>query len=98
MMSASSKNSKLSRDTKTFYPEEYFKRVGYAKASDTHSNAEARVDALGQRVRERFNEDLEYGNAPGNTSKLNSRNLNKAAQNSGGDGRSNASGARSALT
>lgn len=80
MMSASSKHSKLSKDTKTYYPEEYFKRVGYQK--DQASNAEQRVDALGQRVRERFNEELDYGNAPSEGRGLNSRNIHKANKDS----------------
>lgn len=49
---------KLTPNAKTFYPEDYYKRVGYQK-SETSSHARARVDALGQRVRDRFNEDLD---------------------------------------
>ena len=53
--SAQSKTLKLSQNSKTFYPDAYFKRVGYQK-----SDASSRVDALGQRVRDRFNEELEF--------------------------------------
>lgn len=42
---------------KTFYPEGYFKRVGYNK---NNGNTKVRkTDALGQHVKERFNEELE---------------------------------------
>ena len=54
--SAQSKTMKLAGTAKTFYPNGYYKRVGYQK-SEVSSNS--RVDALGQRVRDRFNEDLE---------------------------------------
>ena len=54
-MSAQSKTIKLTPNARTYYPEEYYKRVGYQK-SETSSHA--RVDALGQRVRDRFNEDV----------------------------------------
>jgi len=50
---------KLSNNSKTFYPDAYFKRVGYQK-----SDATSRVDALGQRVRDRFNEELETFEEP----------------------------------
>jgi len=57
--------------TKAYYPEQYFNRVGFAARSSTSSvpdqtrsqasrGGSRRVDALGQRVRERFNEELEY--------------------------------------
>ena len=52
-MSAQSRTMKLTSNAKTFYPEQYFKRVGYQQ-----SDAGSRVDALGQRVRDRFNEEL----------------------------------------
>ena len=48
--------AKLTPGAKTFYPEGYYKRVGYQKSEVASSNA--RVDALGQRVRDRFNEDF----------------------------------------
>ena len=54
-MSAQSKTIKLNPNSRTFYPDGYYKRVGYQK-SEASSNA--RVDALGQRVRDRFNEDV----------------------------------------
>lgn len=58
---ASSKNgSRFSKGTKTYYPDDYYKRVGY-QMSETSSKH--RVDALGQRVRERFNEELSYSDA-----------------------------------
>lgn len=55
--------------TKAYYPEQYFNRVGYQRSSTSSvpdqtrsqvSRGSRRVDALGQRVRERFNEELEY--------------------------------------
>jgi hypothetical protein len=49
--------SRFSKGTKTFYPDEYYKRVGYQM---TETTSKHRVDALGQRVRERFNEELSY--------------------------------------
>ena len=55
-MSAQSKTIKLTPNARTFYPEGYYKRVGYQKSEAASSNA--RVDALGQRVRDRFNEDI----------------------------------------
>ena len=55
--SAQSKTMKLAGTAKTYYPNGYYKRVGYQKSEV--SNAGSRVDALGQRVRDRFNEDLE---------------------------------------
>lgn len=53
-MSAQSRTIKLTPNAKSYYPEDYYKRVGYQK-SEASSNA--RVDALGQRVRDRFNEE-----------------------------------------
>lgn len=59
-------------NTRTYYPEQYFNRVGYSQGKQGHlmadnmssrsgvSRGSRRVDALGQRVRERFNEELEY--------------------------------------
>lgn len=52
--SAHSKTLKLGGTAKTYYPNGYYKRVGYQKSEI--SNAGSRVDALGQRVRDRFNE------------------------------------------
>ena len=54
-MSAQSKTAKLTPGAKTFYPEGYYKRVGYQK-SEISASSNARVDALGQRVRDRFND------------------------------------------
>ena len=54
--SAHSKTLKLQGSAKTYYPNGYYKRVGYQKSE---CSAGSRVDALGQRVRDRFNEDLE---------------------------------------
>ena len=51
-----SKMIKLTPNAKTYYPDDYYKRVGYQKSEA--SNSHARVDALGQRVRDRFNEEL----------------------------------------
>ena len=66
---ASSKNgSRFSKGTKTYYPDEYYKRVGYQMSE---SSSKHRVDALGQRVRERFNEELSY------TDHIKSRGIDK---------------------
>ena len=54
--SAHSKTIKLGGTAKTYYPNGYYKRVGYQKSE---CSAGSRVDALGQRVRDRFNEDLD---------------------------------------
>lgn len=66
-MSAQSRTIKLTPGAKAFYPNGYYKRVGYEKSEAASSNA--RVDALGQRVRDRFNEDAgseyEQGRATG---------------------------------
>lgn len=51
--SAQSKTIKLAGGAKTYYPSGYYKRVGYQKSE---CSAGSRVDALGQRVRDRFNE------------------------------------------
>lgn len=62
-MSSSNLDS-LGRGSKVYVPKEYFKRVGY-QASETGSqkqkDQESTVthDALGQRVRERFNEQVD---------------------------------------
>ena len=65
-MSAQSRTIKLTPGAKAYYPNGYYKRVGYQK-SEASSNA--RVDALGQRVRDRFNEDAtseyDHGRAAG---------------------------------
>ena len=43
-----------------YYPQEYFKRVGY---QPSESDSVVTRDALGQRVRERFNEQIDYTDA-----------------------------------
>lgn len=53
---SASKTIKLTPNARTFYPDGYYKRVGYQK-SEAGTSSQARVDALGQRVRDRFNED-----------------------------------------
>ena len=53
-MSAQTRSIKLGSNSKIYYPESYYKRVGYQM-----SDAESRVDALGQRVRDRFNENFD---------------------------------------
>lgn len=55
---------------RTYIPEQYFERVGYQGLPEDYAlcaqgkhgvvTGKIRVDALGQRVRERFNEDLQY--------------------------------------
>jgi hypothetical protein len=85
-MSASAA-SKPSGATRTYYPEQYFQRVGYKQGSQggapsdqlsqrsQASRGSRRVDALGQRVRERFNEDLEYPAEQKKVTGLRARNL-----------------------
>lgn len=52
------------RNLRTYIPTEYFKHVGYdiqaSEKSKRSVTAAQRLDALGQRVRDRFNEDLAY--------------------------------------
>lgn len=50
-------NVRLGQTTKTFIPEHYFRRAGYTISDN---EATTKVDALGQRVRERFNEEITY--------------------------------------
>lgn len=54
--------SKLSKGTKAYYPSDYYERVGYQKSEATESvvTGRSRTDALGQRVRQRFNEAVDY--------------------------------------
>jgi hypothetical protein len=47
----------LGQGVKTFYPKSYYDRCGYQK-SETAASTVVKRDSLGQRVRERFNEDL----------------------------------------
>ena len=46
-------SSKVSIGGHVYYPQEYFKRVGY---EPSEAASVVTTDALGQRVRERFNE------------------------------------------
>ena len=55
--SAHSKTLKLGGTAKTYYPNGYYKRVGYQKSEV--STGASRVDALGRRVRDRFNEEID---------------------------------------
>jgi hypothetical protein len=64
-----SKVSRFSQNTKTYYPDNYYQRVGY-QMSEQSANKN-RVDALGQRVRDRFNEELSY------TDQVKSRGIDK---------------------
>ena len=52
-------NVRLGHTTKTFIPEHYFRRAGYT-ITDNEVEKTAKVDALGQRVRDRFNEEISY--------------------------------------
>ncbi len=47
---------------KAFIPTEYFQHVGYEipKQENSTVTSKTRTDSLGQRVRDRFNEDLAY--------------------------------------
>jgi hypothetical protein len=62
MQSASSLKvgSRLSKGARTYYPNDYYNRVGYQKSE---VSSKSRVDALGQRVRDRFNENLNYNDS-----------------------------------
>ncbi len=51
------KSSKI-KGGHVYYPTEYFKRVGY-QTSEAGSELDKR-DALGRKIRERFNEDVDY--------------------------------------
>ncbi len=45
---------------RAFYPTDYFKRVGYQQSEASAFSGKSRTDALGQRVRQRFNEEIDY--------------------------------------
>lgn len=83
-MSAQSKTVKLTPNAKTYYPEGYYKRVGYQKSEAASSNA--RVDALGQRVRDRFNEEFteEKARASGGLHHRTLKQLKQAHKSGGG--------------
>jgi hypothetical protein len=69
--------SKVLGNTKTCYPKAYYKHVGYQR-SETSSQVQR--DALGQRVRERFNEASDFKSIPQPQKaalKLNNKNLKK---------------------
>lgn len=72
---------------KAFYPKDYYHRVGY-QASETESvySAKGRTDALGQRVRQRFNEAVDYKEQPNPTNRLDRKSL------AGMSGRASAAG------
>jgi len=70
---------------RTYLPDEYFKKVGYQALPEDYSlcaqgngivTGQIRTDALGQRVRERFNEELTYEEKVSTTSSKRLR-LNK---------------------
>ena len=62
-------------NSKTYYPDGYFKRVGYQV-----SEAGSRVDALGQRVRDRFNEELDVDEPKKQSGGIHSRTLKQLKQ------------------
>jgi len=74
-------------NARTYYPDQYFNRVGYKQGQQgglpvdqvsqrsTASRGSRRVDALGQRVRERFNEELAYPAEGKKSNQLKARNL-----------------------
>jgi hypothetical protein len=45
---------------RAFYPKEYYNRVGYQQSEASVVSGKSRTDALGQRVRQRFNEEIDY--------------------------------------
>lgn len=77
------------QNSKTYYPDGYFKRVGYQM-----SDAGSRVDALGQRVRDRFNEDLDIEAAKDPRGGLHSRTLKQLKQSNIRQGQASATGSR----
>ena len=85
-MSAQHRTLKLAANSKTYYPEQYFKRVGYQP-----SDAGSRVDALGQRVRDRFNEELDFDEPKKSTGGLHHRTL-KQLQSRHREGQQSAAG------
>lgn len=59
--------SRLSKGARVYYPNDYFKKVQYEKSECSqvgrdNANSLLKRDALGQRVRERFNEAVAYDN------------------------------------
>jgi hypothetical protein len=56
---------------KAFYPKEYYNRVGYQQSEASVVSGKSRTDALGQRVRQRFNEEIDYKEANGQTMPVN---------------------------
>lgn len=69
---------------KAFYPTAYYNRVGYAESQKTESvvSAKSRTDSLGQRVRERFNEESAYDDKKSVTSlqKLDAKALSSVSR------------------
>jgi len=59
----------------TFYPEEYYKRLGYKKSDIDSESFVRRTDALGQRVRQRFNEEIKYEELSQTSKKLDRKYL-----------------------
>lgn len=51
--------NKYSR-ARAFYPKDYYRRVGYQPSEASVVSGKSRTDALGQRVRQRFNEEIDY--------------------------------------
>lgn len=62
----------IGQGVKTYYPQQYYQKCNYQK-SEVSTKSAVRRDALGQRVRERFNEDLD-----GKTSVMSSERNHKA--------------------
>jgi len=63
---------------KAFYPKDYYNRVGYQQSdSESVYSAKGRTDALGQRVRQRFNEEVNYSELgqPNPTNRLDRKSL-----------------------
>ena len=67
--------SKSRFGTMTYYPEEYYQRLGYQRSAIDSDSYIRRTDTLGQRVRQRFNEEVNYENLPLTAKKLDRKNL-----------------------
>ncbi len=58
--SARPQSAQRYQKAKAYYPKEYFRRVGYQQSEASVVSSKSRTDALGQRVRQRFNEEIDF--------------------------------------
>ena len=100
MSSRAQSASKLPR-ARAFYPTEYFKRVGYQQSEASQVSGKSRTDALGQRVRQRFNEEIDYKDAAAQgmpVNRLNRQTLGGMSSNGSAAGLSVKGSQRSKVT